>query len=145
MKKLISLLLASFIGIFAGCSTTSTPDPGGGDTWNLTVSVDLGGAFTVLATAKITYSGTGFTAVVTTSKIGGAAEVHNMTMPGMVTGQTHSVSGQQFTITVGTTTETVNVTGTFTINGNTLSGSGTMTVDNGGGPMNGTFTVSGTK
>lgn len=147
MKKMLALVLISSVGLLFGCSSGGEAPGGGGDTYNLTVNVDLGGAFDVTATARISTTGSTFTAVITTIKIGGADEAHTMTISGSVMGSTYTVVNQQFTITVGTTTETVVVNGSFTISGNSLTGSGTMTVDQGGavGPMNGTFSAAGTK
>jgi len=116
--------------------------------WNVTVDVDLGGTFQVIATANITTTGSTFSAAITTSQIGGFAEVHNATVTGTVSGTTYTVTNAQFNITMGADTESVTInTATININGSNMTGNGTITVIPAGSstPQNGTFTLTGTK
>jgi hypothetical protein len=117
--------------------------------WHLNVQVDLGGVFTVLATAAITVTaGTSFSAAITTSQIGGAAEVHNFTLTGTISSGICSLTANQtFNITNGGYSETVTMlTGTHSATNNALTGSGTCSVLPSGAPapVGGTYTVTGT-
>ena len=125
----------------------STPPPSG-NTWNLNATVDLGGSFVVLATAVITESGSTFSAAVTTSQIGGAAESHQFTLSGTNNSGTYTMTNCAFTINSGGGTENITITtGTHTSPGTTLSGSGSVSVLPAGSatPLPGTYTVTGSR
>lgn len=153
-RSIISFMMIAMAAVFlmTACKkddddddNTITTIPPGATTWNLNVSVDLGGVFTVVATAAVTINSSSLSAAVSTSTIGGAPEVHNFTITGTVSGSTWTVSNSSFTIGSGSSQEDVTITsGTHTANGNSLSGSGAMTVTPvGAGPINGTYTVTG--
>jgi hypothetical protein len=158
MKKSLFGMLAVFmaIAIIGGACKKDKDDdnddnnninPPAASTWNLNVLVDLSGEFTVIATAAITITGGNWSAAITTSQIGGGAEVHSFTINGTVASGTYTVSNHSFTITVGGGVETVTITsGTHTTTGNTLSGSGNVEVLPAGmtTPMAGTYTGTGT-
>ena len=146
MKNLIMLIIAIFV--FSGLNSCKKKDDNpGGSKWQLTVTVDLGGQFVVNATAEITISGTGFTAAIVTSKIGGADEVHNISIQGTVTnGNTLNIDNQHFTITLGSDQEQITIlTATCTISGNNIAGSGNIETLPAGvpTPVPGTFTLIG--
>ncbi len=151
MKKSISFSLLALLAIFclmSSCKKDKDDNNGDAVTWNINVDVDLGGAFAVVATAKITTTGSSFSADITTSEIGGAAEVHNFTITGNANGDVLSVTNAQFTLTMGNGTETVTInSATITINGNNMTGNGTITVIPAGSttPQNGTFTLTGVR
>lgn len=128
-------------------TTPTTPTPTA-ITWNLNAQVNLGGLFTVIATGAITINGSAFTAAITTSTIGGAAEVYNFSINGTISGSTYTVTNQTFTVGTGSPPETVTITsGTHTVNGNNLTGNGNISVVpvGGGTAIPGTYTVTGTK
>lgn len=144
MKK--SFIKLMFLALLAVAVITSCKKDKGidGTTWNLNVSVNLDGTFTVLATATFTVDGQNFSAAIATSQIGGAAEVHNFTINGTVDGEIYTVSNSAFNITVGSTTETITITsGSFTYSDPDIAGSGTVTSSL--TPNPGTFTFTGTK
>jgi len=146
MKKIVlfaglALMMAILLTSCKKDETTS------GDKWNLNVSVDLGGTFPVIAVATINITGTSFSAAVTTSQIGGAAEVHDFTINGTANGNTLTVTNAVIVLTYPTFTETITLNGTIVISGNTLSGNGTESVVQSinPNPEPGTFTLTGTK
>jgi len=147
MKNFILLFLTGCL--FLGCmnSCKKKDDNQGGNKWQLTITVDLGGEFAVNATADITISGNSFTAAVTTTKIAGADEVHNVSLQGTVTnGNILHVTDQHFTITMGNDQEPVTiVSATCTISGNNINGTGNMEALPAGlsSPIAGTFTLQG--
>jgi hypothetical protein len=155
LRTFFVLMLAALIAL-ASCKkdkeddsndSNNTPTPTA-ITWNLNAQVDLGGVFTVIGTGAITINGSAFTAVITTSTIGGAAEVYNFSINGTISGSTYSVTNQTFTVGTGSPPETVTITsGTHTVNGNNLTGNGSVSVvpAGGGAAMPGTYTVTGTK
>ncbi len=153
MKKLaLMFFIALFAAIYMMSCDKEKDDNGnnntGAITWNVNVDVDLGGTFPVVATAKITITGNTFSAAVTTSEIGGAPEVHHITLTGEVNGDTLTINDAQFNIPMGNDTESVTInTATIIINGNNMTGNGTLTVIPAGSttPENGTFTLAGTK
>lgn len=130
----------------AGTTTSeegsSTGDEGGASTWRVEVDVDLGGVFPVTATAVVGVDGDVFTADVVTETIGGQPEVHEIPLSGTIDGTTATLVDSPFSITVGGVTEDILVSGTATVEGDTLTGSGTMTVSiDGGEPIPGSYTV----
>lgn len=157
MRKgyLLAMILASAVYLLcSGCNkkesdddNNSTPPPSG-NTWNLNVSVDLGGSFAVVATAVITESGSTFSAAVTTSQIGGTAESHQFTLNGTINSGTYTMTNCAFSINSGGGTENITITtGTHTSTGTTLSGSGSVSVLPAGSatPLPGTYTVTGSR
>ena len=126
-------------------NNTTTPTT---TNWNLNASVDLGGTFPVVATGVATVNGSSLSIAITTSTIGGAAEVHNFTITGAVSGDTWTVTNSQFSINSGGGDENITITtGTHTISGSSLTGSGNVSVVPVGDTtsMPGTYTVTGTK
>lgn len=115
--------------------------------WNIVATVDLGGEFTVTATADISTDGNTFTADITTIEIAGNSEVHNVTISGAVENDdTLVIDNQTFNVIIGNDTNTVVISGTATISDDTISGSGTIseTIPN-VGTVDGTFTLIGNK
>lgn len=115
-------------------------DGGGGVTssWSLTVEVDLGGKFPVEGTLDLSTSGSGYTAKVKTTKIGGAAEAHDINLSGTFSGKDYTIKDQKFDIEIKgggstPTKESITVNGSFKVDGDRISGSGTCSVDQGGG------------
>jgi hypothetical protein len=108
--------------------------------WDLNSTVNMDGTFPATADLVLTNNGVLFSAALTTKLIGGASEVHHITLSGAINGTTYTVTNQTFSITVGGTPETFTMNASFVIGGNSLSGSGTLT-----GSHNGTFTVTGTR
>jgi hypothetical protein len=108
--------------------------------WDLNSTVNMDGTFPVTADLVLTTNGVLFTAALTTKLIGGAPEVHNITVSGTINGTTYTVTNQSFSITVGGTLETFTMNASFLISGNSFSGSGTLT-----GSHSGTIAVTGTK
>jgi hypothetical protein len=119
------------------------------ETWDINANVNCGGAFPVTADLALTITGGTCTAVVTTKVIGGAPEVHVITLTGTYDSTTGvgTIPSQVFTVPMSTGTETVTLNGQFTINGNTLTASGNMTVVGPGSAWtcSGTLTATGTK
>jgi len=154
-KSFLCLFAIAFAAIFiiSSCkkkdndSSDDTNNNNAGSTWNLNVNVDLGGTFTVIATAVITINETNFSAAVTTSQIGGGAEVHNFTINGTVNGNEYTVTNSNFILTFDSDTENVTITsGTHTTSGSTASGSGNISVVPAGSttPMPGTYNFTAT-
>lgn len=118
--------------------------------WNLTAEVDLDGKFPVEATLKITANTTTFSAEIHTTKIGGAAEEHDVQVDGTIQDGKFSVKDAKFTIQVGSgysaIQEEVTLNGEFTMSTDKIEGNGTVKVIQSGSTetLNGTFTVSGT-
>ncbi len=149
MKNVTKFILMLFVAAiaFSGCDNDEDDNVNNSEQWDLTASIDLGGEFSVVATAEIAISGSTFTATVETSQIAGQPEVHTATISGTVQNETTLVvTNQTFNITVGTDTHTVTLNGSITVSGDSLSGSGTITENIPGvGDVNGTFAVTGTK
>lgn len=153
MKKLFGILLVSFLMVFmvsCGDNDDTNNGPTGTDIWNMTITVDLGGEFEVVATADITMSGNTFTAVVNTTTIGGQAEAHEIELEGdseILDDGTYKLilKDEEFEIPG----ETIEVSGTVLIDDalGTLSGSGTLVVEIDGvdGLVSGKFDLTGTK
>ena len=148
MKKAlfaIPIFLLLIIFTFSSCKKKNEID---GTNWNLTATVDLGGTFQVLATAKFGIDGSSLTAEITTTQIGGAAESHTFIVAGIISDKTLTVINDQFYIDNGGGNESVTITsGTHTIDGSNLSGSGDISVIPAGSstPETGTYTVVGNK
>jgi hypothetical protein len=113
--------------------------------WDVTATVNLDGTFSATADVGLIISGTSFSADVTTKKISGIDEPHALTFQGVFSGTTGTFSNLNFTLTVGTATETLTVSGSFSINGDAMTGSGTAKVQHTGGTSNGTVTWTGAR
>lgn len=115
-------------------------------TWDLDATVDLGGAFAVTAGADIQTSGSTFTATVTTYTIGGAAERHTIPLSGTILAGVYTITDQPINVIAGEQITIKKLEFTIT-GGNTLTGSGNITVILDGSPTEipGTVQVSGTK
>jgi hypothetical protein len=111
--------------------------------WDLNAAVNLDGAFPVTADFILVVNTASYYAEITTKKIAGADEPHVVSFTGVINGTTGTITNQVFTVTVGTDIETVTLNGTFTINGNSLTGSGTIKVQMPTGTSNGTVTITG--
>ena len=128
-------------GTTAGDDSTSA---GADDTttWALEVDVDLGGVFDVTADVVIEIDMADFTAAVVTQDIAGQPEMHDIPLTGTVEGTTLTMSDSPFTIDVGGVIEDFLVSGTATIDGDSLTGSGTFTSSfDGGKPIPGSYTI----
>jgi len=150
---ILGLIAAITFGASA-CKDDSDDDLDNGNNttsndWDLNCTVDLGGEFDVTADASFDMKETTFDATVTTKTIGGAEEVHVSEISGTRSGDVLTVTNAQFTVvSPGGNTEVVTMkTATITINGDNMTGSGTMEVDLGDGnpPVEGTFTVTRTR
>lgn len=119
------------------------------ENWLISANVDLGGTFTVTASARIKIEEETFTASISTIKIGDDAGIHLIKVSGITTNDTTlTVSNAQFDVTIDGGTESVTInTATITINENNLEGNGTITVVPIGmtEPVEGTFTLTGEK
>jgi hypothetical protein len=137
----ISVLFLSLV--LSACKKEETTSSG--NTWTLDATVFLGSEFPVTASADIQTSGTNFTAQISTITISGAPEVHHITLSGTVNNGVYTITNQNFELTVGTATEEIKVnTLVFSIIGNSLEGSGTIAVYQGGTLIeDGTVDVSG--
>ena len=148
-KTILGVFIFFFSTIFIISSCKENEDNNNnGTAWNVTAIIDLGGSFTVIATANISVGGSGFTAVISTSQIGGAAEIANFSINGSVSGNTYTVTNSTFTIPSGGGTEQITITtGTHVLNGNNISGSGSISVIPNGltTPILGTYTFTGTR
>ncbi len=146
----IFLLMALTVIIFPGIAM---PNNAGADNlksvlatseWALNGTVDLGGTFPVTADMVLETNGSSFIATVTTKTIGGAVEVYTMPIPGTIIDGVYTVTNCSVQAVEGEQV-TIN-TLTFTINGNTLNGSGNMNVIIPGvGNLPGTIQATGTK
>ena len=141
-KSILSFLIIALTAMYV--FTSCKKDDIDGSKWDLNVTVNLDGTFSVVATATFTIDGNNFSAAVSTSQIGGAAEVHNFNINGTVSGDIYTVSNSTFTITVGANTENITIiSGTHTVSGSDMSGSGSITSSS--TPNSGTYTFTGTK
>ncbi len=113
--------------------------------WDVTCSVNLDGVFPVTADLVLSVNGVLYSAQVTTKKIAGADEVHVVTLSGPFSGSTGTVTNQVANITTPSGPETITLNGSFTINGNSLTASGTVRAQGSWGTSNGTFTATGTR
>ena len=115
--------------------------------WNLTVSVDLDGRFTVTADLLLGREDDSFTAQIATKQIGGATEVHNVTFQGPFDSATATgtLQDEVFTITVGGAQEIITLNGSFTVNGSSsITTQGSFTSSSQYGTYSGTFSGTGT-
>jgi hypothetical protein len=108
--------------------------------WDLTGIENLGGPFPVTADLVLTINGGSYSAVLTSKLIAGQIEIYHTTMNGTFDGTTGSITNQVINITVGGTPETFTVNGSFTINGNSLTTSGSFV-----GTYTGSFSGTGTR
>lgn len=113
-------------------------------------TVDLGGEFEVKADVVFTLMTSTFEATVTTTEIAGQPEEHTTMLTGTRDGDNLTLSANQvFNVTPpGGDEEKVTIkSGTITLSGNTLTGSGVMEVDfqDGSDPIEGNFSATGTK
>jgi hypothetical protein len=115
--------------------------------WNLTGTENLDGTFTVTADVVLTISGGTFSAVVTSKLIAGLPEPYVITLTGSFneTTGTGTITNQVITINVGGASETSTVNGSFTITGNSLTGSFNTVVQGWWGTSYGTITGTGTR
>jgi hypothetical protein len=115
--------------------------------WDLTGTDNLDGIFSVTADLVLTISGGTYSAVVTSKLIAGLPEPHVITFTGPFNGTTGTgtITNQIVILTVGGATETSTVNGSFTINGNSLTGSVNTVVHGWWGTSNGTITGTGTR
>lgn len=145
MKKVfnqIGFMVIVLAILITGCKKTETTS------WNITATADLGGSFDIIGTADITIEDNLFTALITTSSIGGASEVYDIEMTGTVSGSTLSVEECEFVLNTANGNEYVTInTAEINKGSSTLSGDGTMTVIPAGmtTPITGTFTIVGTE
>ncbi len=114
--------------------------------WDFDCEMDLGGTFPVTGNIQLAVPGMGntFSARITTELIGGGPEVHVIDVQGTIDGNKYTFSNQTSTIVVGGATEKVTTGGAFTVEGYTMSGSGTIKVEMDGMTDNGTYTATGT-
>jgi hypothetical protein len=141
----IAVLFLIFIISISSCKKDNKLDD---TTWNVTANVDLSGSFQVIATAKFSIDGSSLTAEITTTQIGGAAESHTFIIAGILSDNTLTVTNDQFFVDSGSDSESVTITtGTHTIDGSDLTGSGTISVIPAGmsTAIPGTYTVTGSK
>jgi hypothetical protein len=146
MKKSIGTLsvIGLLVMLFAYCTKTNNNATGD---WDINATADAGGSFDIVATADINVEGKTFTATVTTTTIGGAAEEHVIEIDGDVEGDKLVVNDFEFPVVIGTDTNMVTLSVTITIDGDNLTGSGDYSevipgiVD----PVEGTLTLTGTK
>jgi hypothetical protein len=115
--------------------------------WELTGTDNLDGAFPVTADLVLTISGGTYTAVLTSKLIAGVPEPHVITLIGPFneTTGTGTITNQVVILMVGGATETSTVNGSFTINGNSLTGSVNTIVHGWWGTSNGTISGTGTR
>jgi hypothetical protein len=141
-KSILSFLIIALMAMFV--FTSCKKDKIDGSKWDLNVTVNLNGTFAVIATSTFTIDGSNFSAAITTSQIGGAAEVHNFNINGTFSGDTYTVTNSTFSITVGSNTEDITITtGIHTVDGSSMSGSGSVSTLPIG--ATGTYTFTGTK
>lgn len=145
MKKVfnqIGFMVIVLAILITGCKKAETTS------WNITATADLGGSFDIIGTADITIEDNLFTALITTSSIGGASEVYDIEMTGTVSGSTLTVEECEFVLNTANGNEYVTInTAEINKGSSTLSGDGTMTVIPAGmtTPITGTFTIVGTE
>jgi hypothetical protein len=131
-------------------SSSTTTTLALGEFWKADVTVDLGGEFAVTADVIFHFNADAFTADVTTLLIAGAPEEHRILISGTRSGDTLTVTDAQFMIVVGpegmAVAETIELDGTFTIDGDNLSGTGSFnTTPEGGGSFPGTLSATATR
>jgi len=152
MKKIlfifVTLFYVGFLGL-SGCGNSSTNN-NDTTTWQIKAVVDLGGKFDVTGTAKITVTGDKFSATITTDKIGGQTEIHEIALSGTVKDNKYTIKDSKFELTSSdpkSPKENIVVTGELTVDGDKMTGSGTMTVGTEGSKntMKGSFTITGNK
>lgn len=145
MKKTFFLVFVAILTAFSLCTSCSKEEI---TEWNITCNADLGGDFQIIADAVITISNETFTADITTIQIGGAAEEHQFQITGTVDNDRLTVLNSEFELMMNNEIEYVTLTtGAIDLNGNQLTGTGTMTVIPAGmtTPINGIYNLTGTK
>lgn len=106
------------------------------------MEVDLGGTFAVTSEVIVTIEADAFTSDVTTQIIAGSKEVHEIILSGTFEDDTLTMLDSPFTIEVGEVSEDFLLSGTATIDGDSLTGSGTFTSSfDGGEPFPGSYTI----
>ncbi len=138
------LFTCSFLILWLLFPLLSSSQTGVTSLWNLTATVDLDGVFPVIADAEIVTGSSTFTSTVTTKTISGAIEVYTIPFSGTCNNGTYTVTNQHFDAVPGE--DATLTTLTFTISGNTLTGSGNISiVIPGVGTRPGTVQLTGTK
>lgn len=115
--------------------------------FDIDATMDLGGEFPLTADLAAVYQNGNLYIYLTTKKIGGANEKHEVYFEGTVDKSTGegSFTDQVFTITVGSTQETITLNGNFTWTGTGITGSGTIVSKIGSSTYSGTYTFTGTR
>lgn len=145
MKRTLFPVFVAILAAFSLCTSCTKEEI---TEWTLTCTADLGGAFQITADATITITNDTFVADITTIQIGGAAEEHQFQITGTADNDKLTVLNSEFELMMNNEIEYVTLTtGTIDLNGNQLTGTGTMTVIPAGmtTPINGIYNLTGTK
>jgi YVTN family beta-propeller protein len=138
------LLTCSLLILWLLLPLLSNSQTGVTSLWNLTATVDLDGVFLVIADAEIVTGNSTFTSTVTTKTISGATEVYTIPFSGTYNNGNYTVTNQHFDAVPGEDATLISLT--FTISGNTLTGSGNISIIIPGvGTRPGTVQLTGTK